>query len=205
MMNKQKSQNESFNKENPVKKWYWRYRNLLWLLLPALFLCLMISFTLQDGPESTGLSKTIVAKILGRLAVLFDAPQLLDNKKLWSVLHTLLRKGAHFTEYAVLCGLLFRAQGFVKSIKALNGGPLRYLTALVLTVLVASMDETLQYFVPGRESKATDVLIDAAGALLALVLIFLYRRKKNKVMGKLKNSDISIKATKLNGNARNRT
>jgi VanZ family protein len=70
---------------------------------------------------------------------------------------TLLRKGAHVFEFAVLGALLARATG-------------RFVPALVLGVLYAVSDEVHQHFVPGREGRALDVAIDAAGAAIGAAL-----------------------------------
>ena len=42
-----------------------------------------------------------------------------------------------------------------------------FLSAFVL----ACIDETIQFFVPGRDGRVTDVIIDMSGALFALVII----------------------------------
>ena len=65
--------------------------------------------------------------------------------------------------------------------RALNK-PLRFLPSLVLawvlTVLYAVSDEYHQTFVPGRNGNALDVLIDASGAALAALALWLARRSK---------------------------
>ena len=79
-----------------------------------------------------------------------------EERAWWDVA---LRKGIHFGEYALLCALLFRA---------LRG---RLALAWTLTVLYAVSDELHQTFVDGRVGTPRDVLIDAAGALVAALLI----------------------------------
>ena len=79
----------------------------------------------------------------------------------------LLRKVAHFTEYALLCGLLIRA---------LRG---RLLAAWTLTVLYAATDEFHQMFVDGRVGTWHDVVIDAAGALVAVALVRRYSQPRS--------------------------
>ena len=87
--------------------------------------------------------------------------------------HGLLRKLAHFTEFACLGGLLtWLTAMFGKSFPlALAGG-----------FAVACVDETIQCFVPGRGPAFTDVLIDTAGVLLGIcVLLVGYKLYRNKV------------------------
>ncbi|MFR3450545.1 MAG: VanZ family protein [Collinsella sp.] len=54
--------------------------------------------------------------------------------------------------------------------------------ACVLCVLVSSIDETIQLFVPGRCGQVTDVLIDCSGAFIATFIrsaaVRWYRRRK---------------------------
>jgi VanZ family protein len=70
---------------------------------------------------------------------------------------TILRKGAHLTEYAVLGGLLYRALG-------------REALALVVGIAYAATDELHQYFVRGRHATPVDVAIDAVGVAVGMLL-----------------------------------
>jgi VanZ family protein len=74
--------------------------------------------------------------------------------------HMLIRKSAHFTEYAVLFWLLIR-------------GPMaaRPYMALMLCVAYALSDEGHQIFVPGRTASLFDVALDSSGALFSHFLI----------------------------------
>jgi VanZ like family len=73
---------------------------------------------------------------------------------------TLLRKGAHVTEYAILGALLLRALG-------------REELALAAGTAYAATDELHQHFVRGRHASPLDVLIDAVGVAAGL---YCYRR-----------------------------
>lgn len=68
-----------------------------------------------------------------------------------------LRKVAHMAEYAILAALLARALG-------------RELAAFAAAVAYAITDEIHQTFVAGRAGKPLDVLIDAAGAVLGILV-----------------------------------
>jgi VanZ family protein len=78
----------------------------------------------------------------------------------------LLSWSAHFTEYAVLAGLLWLA---------LRSSPklARHATAIAfgLAALYALSDEVHQSFVPGRTPDVRDWLVDLAGAALAVWLL----------------------------------
>ena len=68
---------------------------------------------------------------------------------------TVLRKGAHLTEYAILACLLVRAVGSVA-------------WAFGLAVAYSATDEFHQTFVHGRHGSPIDVGIDAVGALIGI-------------------------------------
>ncbi|TMM25763.1 MAG: VanZ family protein [Actinobacteria bacterium] len=76
---------------------------------------------------------------------------------------TILRKGAHVTEYAILGLLLLRAVG-------------RELPAFLIGVGYAITDELHQHFVRGRHASPVDVAIDSTGVLLG-ILVFLRARR----------------------------
>jgi VanZ family protein len=71
---------------------------------------------------------------------------------------TILRKGAHMTEYAILGLLLLRALG-------------RELPALAIGILYAITDEIHQHFVRGRHASPVDVLIDTVGLAIGIFLV----------------------------------
>jgi VanZ family protein len=70
---------------------------------------------------------------------------------------TVLRKGAHVTEYAIFGLLLLRAVG-------------REVPAFLLGVGYAITDEVHQHFVSGRHASPIDVAIDSAGVLLGILV-----------------------------------
>ena len=71
---------------------------------------------------------------------------------------TILRKGVHMTEYAILGLLLLRAIG-------------RELPALAVGIGYAITDEIHQHFVSGRHASPIDVLIDTVGLALGIFLV----------------------------------
>jgi VanZ family protein len=71
---------------------------------------------------------------------------------------TVLRKGAHMAEYAILGLLLLRAIG-------------RELPALALGIGYAITDEIHQHFVSGRHASPLDVLIDTVGLALGIFVV----------------------------------
>lgn len=91
--------------------------------------------------------------------------------------HGFIRKLAHLTEYAILA--FWAARGFSNS--AIN--ILRnfwFVFAFILVFVVASVDEYNQSFNSLRTSSIYDVLLDALGGILMIVLFSIYRRRYRK-------------------------
>ena len=85
----------------------------------------------------------------------------------------LLRKIAHFTEFTALGVLLGWLFGMLKKGK---------LHPILFGMAAACVDETIQFFAPGRAPGLKDVAIDTAGVLTGLVLLLVghtLMKKKN--------------------------
>ena len=107
---------------------------------------------------------TVWLPVLVWAAVIFafsSIPSLSTGLGTWD---TILRKGAHVTEYAVLGGLLYRALG-------------RETLALAAGIAYAATDELHQHFVRGRHASPVDVAIDAVGVAVGM-LIWLRLRER---------------------------
>ena len=88
-------------------------------------------------------------------------------------IHMVVRKAAHFAEYAILAFLAARA--FRASPRPALAKRW-FLASLVLVVAYALLDEYHQSFVPSRTGSIYDSLIDISGGLTALLLL---RRRHN--------------------------
>ena len=126
----------------------------------CLNLALIWGNSLVSGADSGALSGGVLA-FLGRLL-----PVLMTETG-----HTLLRKAAHFSEFALL-GLLYGSR------HALVRGNVPF-HLMGFGLAVACIDETIQVFTPGRASNLIDVWIDTLGFALGLVVIHLLLTKKN--------------------------
>ncbi len=96
--------------------------------------------------------------------------------------HGLLRKIAHFSEFACLGGLL----GWRFALGGKRGQTLVCQT-LLGGLITACVDETIQIFVDGRGSSLIDVWIDFSGAAAGmLILLFGYdlitKKKQNHIL-----------------------
>ncbi|MCR5392866.1 MAG: VanZ family protein [Olsenella sp.] len=133
----------------------------------ALAFCLWIAFiwghSIVQGPESSLESSRVVAIVAPLLKAIGITGE--------SAMTFAVRKTAHFLEYAVL-GVL----GFPAFLPQAREGRLpRWLGPLVVA-LIPVADETIQRFVPGRESSPRDVLIDLCGAAVGALLALLVSR-----------------------------
>lgn len=90
----------------------------------------------------------------------------------WMTDHV-LRKCAHFAEYAVL--------GALTAAALRTGAHFSWPAALLPGTLAALCDETIQLFVPSRSGQIADVWLDTAGyltgALLTLLIFRLCRKR----------------------------
>jgi len=94
-----------------------------------------------------------------------------------AAIHFTLRKVGHFSEYAILAWLTARA------LRTSSQAWLRkrwFWMALAFVVGYALFDEFRQSFVPSRTSSIYDSLIDMAGGLTALILIWIRRSRRRK-------------------------
>jgi len=121
----------------------------------------MIFISVASTSEFSGEN---TSRIIGPL-VLWLFPGTSDETL--QIVHFIVRKLAHLTEYAIMGFLAARA--FSTSFY----GPLRrhwFLVALLLIVIYSLLDEYHQSFVPSRTASIYDSMIDSVGGLAALVV-----------------------------------
>jgi VanZ family protein len=89
-----------------------------------------------------------------------------------SRMHTAIRKLAHVTEFGAFSIAVFHG---VRGER--HGWRWQWaLTTLLIAVSYAGLDEWHQSFVPVREARFRDVLIDSTGALLAQLFVWIYAK-----------------------------
>jgi VanZ family protein len=89
--------------------------------------------------------------------------------------HFLFRKTGHVIGYGILSLLLFRAWKVTIFVaRSPRWSMVWARSALVMTTLVASLDEWHQSYLPSRTGSVRDVLLDSTAALVAQFLIFLW-------------------------------
>jgi VanZ family protein len=91
--------------------------------------------------------------------------------------HALIRKSAHFTEYAILAFWAIKAFSASPAADFLRKN--RFWLATLLVVCVASVDEFHQSFVPSRTSSIWDVALDSAGGVTMVLLFWLFTKSRS--------------------------
>lgn len=127
------------------------------LLCTLLILAFIWGNSLRDAPHSSVESQWV----LDVLRSLFSYFPGIDHLTMHIV-----RKMAHLTEYMAL-GFFLSCTCFHCK-KAIYPG-----TILLIGFLIASIDETLQLFSPGRSGQISDVLLDTFGVFCGLLLLYL--------------------------------
>lgn len=94
----------------------------------------------------------------------------------FEIIHRLIRKSAHFTEYFVFGLLLYRGVRGARAGWRWTWG----LAVLVIASGYSALDEIHQAFVASRHASPYDSLIDSTGAFFAVVVLWLWLRSSNR-------------------------
>lgn len=136
-----------------------------WILVLA---WMIVIFLFSNDPAAVSDEKSgFVLKTLNALGINL-------NSYFGELANFIVRKAGHFTEYFLLYALLFNALQDNSSLRQ------SLIISLIITFLYACSDEFHQIFIPGREGKFRDVLIDTSGGAFALILIGIYKLKFRK-------------------------
>ena len=122
--------------------------------------------------SSDSFSANNTSRIIGPL-VLWLFPK--TSPEALAVVHLIVRKIAHFTEYAILAYLAARAFRTSPRPALANRW---FLAALALVVVYALLDEYHQAFVPSRTASIYDSFVDMSGGLVTLLIIRWRRRSR---------------------------
>ena len=85
------------------------------------------------------------------------------------LVHEILRKLAHLSEYAIFCMLLY---GSFTGGQDFSWRGRKALAAVAIAAIYSLSDEFHQLFVPGRGASLVDCGIDAAGAAVGMLLVY---------------------------------
>lgn len=152
----------------------------VWISLLAVIALMAFIFFMssQTQSESSETSGKLVDIFINVFLPDFDKLPTIEQAEKLNVITNVIRKLAHYTEYAALGFFLALHLNELKS-KLNCKAPLWQST--VVGVLYAISDECHQYFVPGRGPGIKDVFIDSLGVFTGfLILMCIIKAKKNK-------------------------
>ena len=141
-------------------------RTILFLIFTLFVAFLILILSTKTGTVSNAPNMGLLDKLEHIFGPLSEATK-------WWVTF-LVRKTAHILEYF----LLYCAIYFFVSKKSKLSTKSALLISFLIGLLFAILDEYVQSFVPGRTSKATDVLIDFIGLGIGYILCFKNQKPK---------------------------
>ncbi len=136
----------------------YRIMSVVFAVLAAGIMFFIFWNSSKNGQESAQMS----SRVMDILKPIFDPKGVIADE----TFHTIVRKLAHFSEFAALSAML---TALALCLKKLSGRS--FVGAeLFACLFTAVTDEFIQSFT-GRTSSVRDVLIDFSGALLATVIL----------------------------------
>lgn len=142
-------------KEENNKKWKIR---LLLVILIIIWAIVVFKLSDQNGEESGGLSQKIAYFIF-------------RTEEIVKVMEPIIRKLAHFSEYAV-GGILFYSLFSTYNYKKIS----KIAISFSLGVWYSALDEIHQLFIPGRSGNIIDVGIDSLGVCFGIIISIIFSK-----------------------------
>lgn len=130
-------------------------------MISSIIIILIIVFiwnnSYQDSTYSYNLSMFFTMNIQPLLIKFDFHPNL-------KILDTYVRKLAHLTEFMALGTIIYYK--FKQIFKT-------HITkkSILLTICIASLDEIIQIYTPGRTATITDVLLDTVGSIIGILIM----------------------------------
>jgi len=134
-------------------------------ILIAIQYIIILRFSYAPGDISTKQSVIVSKYIINFVEETLSVDLDLDESQFKQFVG-FVRKAAHFIFYALLgffiysLALVWRKSSFKPA-----------LYSFLAVVILASMDELIQYFIPGRVALISDVLLDSAGCIFGMLIV----------------------------------
>ncbi|MDY5211695.1 VanZ family protein [Intestinibacter sp.] len=146
-------------------------------IIIILWMAFIFSMSAKNSTQSSSISGGFTYKILSMFFAQFRSIDKTTQDSIVEGLQFVVRKGAHFTAYAILGGLCFADLRVLDKFKL----KINFIIALVISALYAASDELHQYFVPGRSCEIRDVMIDSLGALTGITVVIIFSKLIEKI------------------------
>lgn len=168
-------------------------KKFIFILLLIMSMGAMYYFSSQDGDTSSGQSQMAIDVVqdVRDKVTLKDENLIKVKDKVLNYLKqynksTLVRKGAHFSIYALIGGFMMIVI-YLFSNQVIFSACISF----ALTFMYAVFDERRQLSVPGRGGSLRDVFIDSSGAMLSIIILsviflvfkglkFIFKRKREE-------------------------
>ena len=162
----------------------------IFFTLTIVWMIVIFIFSSQTGDMSANLSGGITEAIVKFLVPDFKSFSPEKQLEILDIAHLIIRKGAHFTEYAIL-GIFSiltllthlcasKGQSITKNLK--KHLSLNIMFSFIFSMLYAISDEIHQGFTEDRYPSPFDVMIDSSGALCGILftvlMFYLFHIKK---------------------------
>lgn len=157
---------------------------ILLTVLTVTMMVLIFCFSTEPAERSDQTSGHFARQVIHRVYPDYESYSQERKHSIYDRIQHLVRKAAHFTEFAIL-GILLRL-----CVESWFGpGKWLPLTAWAAGTLYAGTDELHQLMTDGRSGQWTDVLLDSSGVLTGVVLTtfilwLIVRRIKRKEQDK---------------------
>ena len=160
-----------------MKAFLQKHRILATLIPVLLVMWMIFGFSSQNGQESGWLGETVARFLVQLFAPDFDTWTIQMQEEVCTAVRLVIRKGAHFAEFALLgfC-LMLHIDAIGRQF------PLKWpwLIAWGIGTVYAATDELHQFFVSGRNAAILDVCIDSCGVIAGVgVMLWLLTRRKS--------------------------
>lgn len=150
-----------------------KHKKIILVILIIIWIITVFMFSGEGGKESKQTSGGIVGFIVDRI---YDTSNMSQKERADKIedLQRPIRKLAHFTIYTLGGAITF---GFVDKFNVRNKE--KVIDSLIFCLICAILDETHQYYVPGRSCEIKDVLIDTIGASIGIFIAqFIIKNKQ---------------------------
>ncbi len=158
-----------------MKQWIRAHAVGLTLLLVLSLMVMIFLFSSQPADESNKSSGLIVSLIQKLVFPHFSEYDPVKQAQIEHDVSFVVRKAAHFTEYALL-GLALKLH--VAAWEAYTQGKAPRILPFMIGTLYAASDEIHQLYVPGRSGELRDVLVDSLGIVLGVLLVSIWKKKR---------------------------
>lgn len=153
-------------------------RLILGIMLAG-WMIIIFWFSNQPATESSEISGTISYRLVEDTDEIFNWGLTAEQiRKIAGNIEYPIRKAAHMTEYAIFSIFVMIAL----IVDGIKGVRIPVISA-VIAIAFAATDEFHQTFVPGRYGCVLDVLIDAAGSIIGLIIVYIIYKNMCKHKG----------------------